>query len=75
MGKIRRKIAFFTIPEYEKEQDWLEKQHRNGWKLVNATLKFITITRLLTFYLHICPYTDSFTFICYFHHYKIRHVL
>lgn len=38
MGKIRRKIAFFTIPEYEKEQDWLERQHRNGWKLVNATL-------------------------------------
>ena len=38
MSKIKRKIAFFSIPEYEKEQDWLEKQHKDGWKLVNATL-------------------------------------
>ena len=38
MSKIKRKFAFFSIPEYEKEQDWLEKQHKDGWKLVNATL-------------------------------------
>ena len=38
MSQIKRKIAFFTIPEYEKEQAWLRIQHKNGWKLVNATL-------------------------------------
>lgn len=38
MSKIKRKFAFFTIPEYEKEQVWLEEQHKNGWRLVNATL-------------------------------------
>lgn len=32
------KLAFFTIPEYEKEQEWLRSQHQNGWKLCNATL-------------------------------------
>lgn len=38
MGITKLKIAFFTIPEYEKEQEWLAKQHKKGWKLVNATL-------------------------------------
>ncbi len=38
MGKIKRKIAFFTIPEYKKEEDWLKEQHKAGLKLVKATL-------------------------------------
>lgn len=31
MGITKLKIAFFTIPEYEKEQVWLAKQHKKGW--------------------------------------------
>lgn len=38
MSEIKRKFAFFTIPEYEKEQEWLRKQHKEGWKLINASL-------------------------------------
>lgn len=38
MGITKLKIAFFTIPEYEKEQVWLAKQHKKGWKLVNTTV-------------------------------------
>ena len=38
MSCKKTKIAFFTVPEYEKEQDWLRKQHENGWKLIGATL-------------------------------------
>lgn len=32
------KFAFFTIPEYEKEQNWLRKQHNEGWELTRVTL-------------------------------------
>lgn len=38
MRERKMKIGFFTVPEYEKEQEWLHKQHKEGWKLVNATL-------------------------------------
>lgn len=38
MGKIKRRLAFFTIPEYKKEEDWLKEQHKAGLKLVKATL-------------------------------------
>lgn len=33
-----RKTAFryFTIMEYEKEERWLEEQHREGWRLTDA---------------------------------------
>lgn len=38
MRNTKIKLAFFTIPEYQKEQDWLRQQHLNGWKLTKATL-------------------------------------
>lgn len=38
MSKIKRRLAFFTIPEYKKEEKWLEKLHRSGLKLKKATL-------------------------------------
>lgn len=41
MRDTKIKLAFFTIPEYEKEQDWLRKQHNNGWKLISATVPCI----------------------------------
>lgn len=28
---------FFTIADYLEEEEWLRKQHKNGWKLVSAT--------------------------------------
>lgn len=28
------KPALFSVPEYVKEQEWLSRQHRNGWKLM-----------------------------------------
>lgn len=38
MRNTKVKFAFFTVPEYEKEEEWLRKQHNNGWKLVSATV-------------------------------------
>ena len=38
MGKIKRRLAFFTIPEYKKEEEWLKEQHKAGLKLVKATI-------------------------------------
>lgn len=38
MGETKLKLAFFTVPEYEKEQEWLIRQHKSGWKLRNAKL-------------------------------------
>lgn len=35
-----RKTMFriFTIAEWEKEQDFLREQHKNGWKFINLTI-------------------------------------
>lgn len=33
----KRQRRFFTIFEYEKEQDYLREMHRAGWKLVRVT--------------------------------------
>lgn len=38
MSKIKRKIAFFTIPDYKEEEEWLRKLHKSGLKLKKATL-------------------------------------
>lgn len=38
MREKKIKLAFFTVPEWEKEEKWLRKQHKAGWKLVNASL-------------------------------------
>lgn len=35
MSGYKIKIAFFTIPEFENEQSWLEEQHRKGWAFRN----------------------------------------
>lgn len=37
MGNRKTTIRFFTIPEYEKEQDYLRKEHNNGWKFTKVT--------------------------------------
>lgn len=38
MSRKITKLGWFTIPEWEKEQEWLRKQHKKGWKLINATI-------------------------------------
>lgn len=38
MSRKKIKFGWFTVPEWEKEQEWLGKQHKMGWKLINATL-------------------------------------
>ncbi len=38
MSDKKIKLAFFTIPEYKKEEEWLQEQHHSGLKLVKATL-------------------------------------
>ena len=30
-------VRFFTIADYEEEEVWLRKQHKDGWKLVKMT--------------------------------------
>lgn len=33
MAETMRKLRFFTIPQWEKEANWLRRMHRQGWKL------------------------------------------
>lgn len=35
--KTKREFKFFTIMEYEKEQLYLQKKHKEGWKLIDIT--------------------------------------
>lgn len=44
MRDTKIKFAFFTVPEYEKEQDWLRKQHNAGWEF-----KYVTFPGLYHF--------------------------
>ena len=32
----KTEIRFFTVPELQKEQDYLRRQHQNGWKLLSV---------------------------------------
>jgi hypothetical protein len=34
MSKTKLKIRFFTIADYEEEEQWLRSQHQSGWKFV-----------------------------------------
>lgn len=33
MNEKRTVLHFFTIADYEEEENWLHEQHKNGWKL------------------------------------------
>lgn len=37
MSRTKREYKFFTIAQYEQEQEYLSEMHRNGWKLVKIT--------------------------------------
>ena len=34
MSRTKKEFKYFTIAQYEQEQDYLSEMHRNGWKLV-----------------------------------------
>lgn len=38
MNKRKTLIRFFTIADYEEEELWLRKKHKNGWKLVKTVM-------------------------------------
>ena len=38
-------FRYYTIMEYEKEQEWLSRQHRQGWKLTAAAACFYRFER------------------------------
>lgn len=35
--ETKKQFKYFTIPEYEKEQDYLRMMHKAGWKFVKVT--------------------------------------
>ena len=36
--QVKKQFKWFTIFEYEKEQDYLREMHKSGWKFIKATL-------------------------------------
>lgn len=34
--EVKRQFKWFTIFEYEKEQDYLREMHRSGWKFIKV---------------------------------------
>ncbi len=38
MSNRKTLTRFFTIADYEEEEIWLRRQHKNGWKLVKTVL-------------------------------------
>ena len=36
--QIKREFRLFTIAEYEKEEAYLARKHREGWRLVTAAM-------------------------------------
>ncbi|MGN0350830.1 MAG: DUF2812 domain-containing protein [Roseburia sp.] len=37
MKNEKKEYRYFSVPEWEKEQEYLREQHRNGWKFVKVT--------------------------------------
>ena len=35
--QVKKQFKWFTIFEYEKEQDYLREMHKSGWKFVKVT--------------------------------------
>lgn len=38
MARKKTKLGWFTVPEWKKEEEWLRKQHKKGWKLIKASV-------------------------------------
>ena len=38
MADRKTLVRFFTVADYEEEEQWLRRQHQNGWKLVKTVL-------------------------------------
>lgn len=38
MAGQKRKFKWFSIPEWEKEEEWLREQHKQGWKLIKVSV-------------------------------------
>lgn len=36
MKKIKTEIKFFSVPEWKKEEEYLRKQHKNGWEFIGV---------------------------------------
>ncbi len=49
--EVKKQFKLFTIFEYEKEQDYLRKMHKAGWK-------FVKVTGLGMYYFEKCPPQD-----------------
>ena len=37
MKKLKKEIRWFSIMEYEKEENYLSKRHQEGWKFKRVT--------------------------------------
>lgn len=37
MNKTKKEFKYFTIPQYEQEQDYLNEMHKKGWKLTRIS--------------------------------------
>ena len=35
--ETKKQFKWFTIFEYEKEQEYLQQMHRSGWKFIKVT--------------------------------------
>ena len=34
---VKTEFRYFTVPEWEREQRYLQEQHKNGWKFIKVT--------------------------------------
>lgn len=41
MGKIKRKIRLFGVPDWQQEEEWLREQHKKGLKFVRYNLIYV----------------------------------
>ena len=40
MKNTKTELKFFSVPEWEKEQDYLSRMHKNGWKFTEMNFCF-----------------------------------
>ena len=38
MAETKTVVRFFTVADYEEEEQWLRRQHQSGWRLIKTVL-------------------------------------
>ena len=46
--ETKKEMKFFTVVDFDREEDYLRRMHQSGWKLSKVKFKKATTSKLIT---------------------------